>query len=144
MHISGMAKLAAILSLVMFILLANESRIQRFPFQSTVLKGMQGTTQVDRNLDRTLILLENASVKNKVSLDCPDGIYAVSREGYLPGNKDFVNWSPDPEQSIWESEYIFACNSKSPSSDYLKNMNYELIFEVINDNGYNFLAKREA
>lgn len=144
LNMPGMAKLASVLSIVMIILLANESRIERFPMQSAVLKGMQGTTQVDRNLDRTLILLENASVKNKVSLDCPDGIYAVSREGYLPANKDFVNWSPDPEQSIWESEYIFACNSKRPSSDYLKNMNYELIFEVINDNEYNFLAKREA
>lgn len=143
-HVSGMAKLAAILSLVMFILLVNESRIQRFPLQSTVLKGMQGTTQVDSNLDQTLILLEKVAIKNKVSFDCPDGIYAVSHEGYLPANKDFVNWSPDPEQSLWESEYIFACNSKRPSSDYLKNMNYELVFEVTTNNGYNFLAKREA
>lgn len=139
----GTLKLAGILSLVMLILLISESRIQRFAFQSSILAGMQGVTQSDRDLDRTLLLIQSKVRKGETVFDCFDGIYAVSQEGYLPTTKDYVNWSPRLDYSLWNSESIFVCNSPINAREYLSNRNFDIVFEVHTSKGYNFFLSRE-
>jgi len=142
LDIMGFSRLAAILALVMSIALFQESKISRFSYESSTLKNMQGITQYDRQVDTTLKSLEELNLKGKVAFDCPDGLYSAAGSTYLPKTKDFVSWSPQPDQALTDSDYIFVCNSLIKASRYINGKYWQTIFEVQTLKGFNFLVKR--
>ncbi len=141
-YTSGISRLSLCITVVLAIVLVQEIRIDRFSFQSSTLKNMQGTNGTDHFLDQTLLKLEHEPIKGRVSFDCQDGIYAVAGAQYLPMNKDYVNWSPRPEETIESAEYIFVCNSRTPALQYLPSSEWKTIFEVQFNDKSNFLLKR--
>ena len=138
----GFSRLASILIIVMGTMLFQQSQIPRFSFVSSTLQDMQGTSVEDRDLDLTLNLLEGQSLRGILRIDCPDGIFSGAAGTYLPGSKDFVNWSPEPDNSRIDSEYIFVCNSKSNAKLYNHNFSMKVVFEVSTSKGFNFLLKK--
>lgn len=138
----GLSHLAFILVVVTGIMLIQQSQLPRFSFVSSTLQNMQGASVEDRDLDLTLKLLEGQSLKGIVAIDCPDGIFAATAGRYLPSSKDFVNWSPEPDYSKTNLEYIFVCNSKSSAKFYMNTLRWKIIFEISTLKGYNFLLQR--
>ena len=138
----GLTYLASILIIVMGVSLYQQAQIPRFSYLSSTLQNMQGTTAEDRALDRTLQLVERQSLKGRVGIDCPDGIFAAAAGTYLPSNKDFVNWSPNPETPLTKSKFIFVCNSTLSAAQYQSSVDWQTVFEVPTAKGFNFLVKK--
>jgi hypothetical protein len=80
----------------------------RYTHSARILQGMSSSYYSAPYLDRTLKLLQDIPVAEKIHFDCADGIYAAANGHYMADSSSFVNWSPS-SQNGKSSSFLFAC-----------------------------------
>lgn len=91
-----------------------------YDFNSGILNGMKSRSysayvaegQMSRswalNLQQSLTLLSQESVKGDVHLFCKEGLFSAANGSYLPADAYYVNWGPIPSNRT-PTTYQFYC-----------------------------------
>jgi hypothetical protein len=68
-----------------------------YSFHTPILKGMMSNNVIVRDeIDKKFMLLRNSTDGQKVFMDCPYGLYAISEEGLIAADK--WTWNEIPEK----------------------------------------------
>jgi hypothetical protein len=107
-----------------------DCKISRYQFKNVSMAGTTSMAHNAREVDLTMIALENSGHRGKIKFICPIGIYASADSKYLSYNGDFVNWGSFYRNSMNEFDQVFLCEvPKHYKNQYLAD-GYNLIWEL--------------
>jgi hypothetical protein len=106
----------------------STTSIPRVPFDSPSLRGMLAPAAFAKQLDSTMLKLENYAKPGSTAFNCVNGIYSGAGGNYLASSRQFVSWGPDAELAITGNQVFLCAVTDATIDEYISN-GYTVIFK---------------